>query len=179
MRWTPGSTRVFRAQHPAHAAGRDDRSASVHHVQERSFDDDLRWHTVPCVRVTLASMDAEHEVMAAAEERASALAAGDAAQLTALLHDDFRWTSHVGDTYGRSEYIRRNTEGETVWRSQQLSSPEVVVVGDTAVLYAEVTDVVLAEAGVTETFRMPMTQVWVRLNRSWKCLSGHAGPRRS
>ncbi len=124
-------------------------------------------------------MDAEEEVRAAAEKRAAALAAGDAERLSALLHDDFRWTSHVGDTYSRSEYIRRNTEGDTVWRSQELSSTaEVVVVGDTAVLYADVTDVVLSENDEPETFRMPMTQVWVRLDHRWKCLAGHAGPRR-
>lgn len=114
--------------------------------------------------------------MSAAEERASALAAGDAGRLEALLHDDFRWTSHVGDRYCRAEYIRRNTGGDTVWRSQQLSNAEVVVVGDTAVLCAEVTDVVLRDDDETETFRMPMTQVWVRLDGSWRCLAGHAGP---
>lgn len=124
-------------------------------------------------------MDAEQEVKAAAEERALALAAGDAERLSALLHDGFRLTSHVGDTYSRSEYIRRNTEGRTVWRSQRLSDAEVVVVGDTAVLYAEVTDVVLKEDDEPETFRMPMTQVWVRSNHDWKCLAGHAGPRRA
>jgi ketosteroid isomerase-like protein len=123
-------------------------------------------------------MDAEREVMSAAEERASALAAGDAERLSALLHGEFRWTSHAGDTYSRSEYIRRNTEGDTVWRSQQLSTAEVVVVGDTAVLYAHVSDVVLSENDEPETFRMPMTQVWVRLDHDWKCLAGHAGPRR-
>ena len=85
----------------------------------------------------------------------------------------------MGETHSRSEYVRRNTEGDTTWRSQDLSSPQVVVVGDTAVLYAEVTDVVLVENNATETFRMPMTQVWVRLDGSWKCLAGHAGPRRS
>lgn len=125
------------------------------------------------------SMDAEQEVVRAARERALALAAGDADRLSALLHDDFRWTSHVGETYSRSEYIRRNTEGDTVWRAQQLDGPEVVVVGDTAVLYAEVTDVVLSEDEETETFRMPMTQVWVRDDRGWTCLAGHAGPRRA
>lgn len=124
-------------------------------------------------------MDAEQEVVRAARERALALAAGDADRLSALLHDDFRWTSHVGETYSRSEYIRRNTEGDTGWRAQQLDGPEVVVVGDTAVLYAEVTDVVLSEDEETETFRMPMTQVWVRGDRGWTCLAGHAGPRRS
>jgi len=123
-------------------------------------------------------MDAAEQVIEAAEARASALADADADRLSDLLHEEFRWTAHVGETYSRQEYIRRNTEGDTVWRSQDLSGADVVVVGDTAVLYAEVTDVVLADDG-SETFRMPMTQVWVRQDGGWKCLAGHAGPRRN
>lgn len=121
-------------------------------------------------------MDAVEQVIEAAKARASALADGDARRLTDLLHQDFRWTAHVGETYDRTEYIRRNTEGHTVWRSQHLVNPEVVIVGETAVLYAQVADVVLGGDN-TETFRMPMTQVWVRLGDDWKCLAGHAGPR--
>jgi hypothetical protein len=124
-------------------------------------------------------MDAEQEVLLAAEARAAALAAGDVERLSALLHDEFRWTTHEGDTFSRSEYIRRNTAGDTVWDSQQLSSAEVVVVGDTAVLHAAVTDVVSADGRGTETFRMPMTQVWVCRDSRWTCLAGHAGPRRA
>lgn len=96
-----------------------------------------------------------------------------------LLHEGFRWTSHTGETYSRSEYVRRNTTGHTVWRSQRLRGVEVVVVSDTAVLHAEVTDEVLGENDQPETFRMPMTQVWVRQEGAWRCLAGHAGPRRS
>jgi ketosteroid isomerase-like protein len=124
-------------------------------------------------------MDAAKQVIEAAEARGSALAAGDAEKLSSLLHHDFRWTSHVGETYSRQEYVRRNTEGHTVWRSQTIISPGVVIVGDTAVLQAEVVDVVLADDGEPETFRMPVTQVWVRLGAKWKCLAGHAGPRQS
>jgi ketosteroid isomerase-like protein len=124
-------------------------------------------------------MDATQEVIKAAEDRASALASGDAERLRGLLHEQFRWTTHVGQTFDRSEYIRRNTEGHTVWRSQALSNAHVVVVGDTAVLHAEVTDVVLSGEDEPTTFRMPMTQVWVRLEGGWRCLGGHAGPRRT
>ena len=62
-----------------------------------------------------------------------------------LLHPDFRWSSHVGETYSRKEYLRRNTTGHKVWRSQT-EECDVVGVGDTAVLYGEVTDVVLTQA---------------------------------
>jgi len=123
-------------------------------------------------------MGAEDQVIEAARARASALAEADASRLANLLHEDFRWTSHAGETYSRQEYVRRNTEGQTVWRSQELGSPDVVVVGDTAVLYTEVTDVVLSD-DEAETFRMPTTQVWVRRGGHWKCLAGHAGPRRT
>ncbi|QNN52115.1 nuclear transport factor 2 family protein [Nocardioides mesophilus] len=122
-------------------------------------------------------MDAAQLVIRAAEARASALAEGDAERLLELLHEDFRWTTHVGETYSRREYIRRNTEGHTRWQSQELRSPEVVIVGETAVLNAEVIDVVLSGDEGSKTFRMPMTQVWVCLGGDWKCLAGHAGPR--
>ena len=122
-------------------------------------------------------MDDAAQVLTAARERAVALADGDAERLSALLHREFRWTSHVGETYDRTEYVRRNTEGHTVWRSQVLGDTDVVVVGDTAVLTAVVTDVVLSEGGQPATFRMPMTQVWVREGGTWRCLGGHAGPR--
>lgn len=124
-------------------------------------------------------MDVTQEVIAAAEDRASALAAGDADRLRELLHEQFGWTTHMGETFDRSAYIRKNTEGQTAWRSQALAHPEVVVVGDTAVLRAEVTDEVVSAEDDIQTFRMPMTQVWVRAAGSWKCLAGHAGPRRS
>jgi ketosteroid isomerase-like protein len=124
-------------------------------------------------------MDAAQEVIDAAKDRASALASGDAEKLRGLLHEQFRWTTHVGQTFDRSEYIHRNTEGHTVWSSQALAEADVVVVGDTAVLHAEVIDVVLSRGDEPATFRMPMTQVWVRLDGGWRCLAGHAGPRRT
>ena len=118
-------------------------------------------------------------VLAAARARADALAAGDAAALAGLLHEDFRWTAHTGATFDREEYVRRNTDGTTVWRSQDLADADVAVVGDTAVLRAEVTDVVEGGDGGPATFRMPMTQTWVREGSRWRCLAGHAGPRRT
>jgi ketosteroid isomerase-like protein len=124
-------------------------------------------------------MTATEQVLAAAQNRASALAAGDGERLRELLHEQFTWTTHTGDTFDRSEYIRRNTEGHTVWRSQQLTHAEVVVVGDTAVLQADVSDEVVSLDGGVETFHMPMTQVWVRSAAGWTCLAGHAGPRRA
>ncbi len=48
---------------------------------------------------------------------------------------------------------------------------------DTAVLCTEVTDLIDLPAGRTE-FRMPMTQTWLRDAGRWRCLAGHAGPRR-
>lgn len=122
-------------------------------------------------------MDAVAEVRQAAISRAAALAAGDAELLRDLLHEDFRWTTHVGQVFDRDEYIRRNTEGVTVWRSQTFGTTEITIVGDAAVLLTVVTDVVVDVAAGDEEFRMPVTQVWVRSDDTWQCLAGHAGPR--
>jgi ketosteroid isomerase-like protein len=124
-------------------------------------------------------MDAEHAVVQAAQTRAAALAHGDASGLAKLLHGKFAWTTHVGKTLDREEYISRNTDGRTVWRAQTLHDMEVTVVGDTAVLRAEVTDVVEGDDGEPTTFRMPVTLVWVRVRGDWLCLAGHGGPRRT
>jgi len=121
-------------------------------------------------------VNVEQEVVQAAEARAAALAAGDATLLAALLHADFRWTSHTGDAFDRDSYIDANTAGATVWRSQTLHDPEVVIAGDAAVLRCVVTDEIHTENG-PQVFRMPMTQVWVRTGSGWACLAGHAGPR--
>ena len=124
-------------------------------------------------------MSDEELVLEAALARASALARGDGDALVDLLHEKFRWTTHLGEQLDRTEYVHRNTGGDTVWRSQELGSPRVVVVGDIAVLHAEVTDVVLSGAHEPTSSRMPVTQVWVRMPAGWRCLAGHAGPRLS
>jgi uncharacterized protein (TIGR02246 family) len=106
-----------------------------------------------------------------------ALASGDPEVLRGLLHEDLRWTTHVGQVFDRDEYIRRNTEGVTVWRSQTLSASEVTIVGETAVLLTVVTDVVVDADEKEAEFHMPVTQTWVRNRGAWQCLAGHAGPR--
>lgn len=123
-------------------------------------------------------MDTRAEVIRAAEARARALENADAVTLEDLLHEDFRWTSHTGELFRRDDYIERNTQGQVPWRSQQLGQVDVAVVGETAVLLADVTDEI-AVGGALETFHMPMTQVWVRRDGRWRCLAGHAGPRRT
>jgi ketosteroid isomerase-like protein len=123
-------------------------------------------------------MDARSEVLAAAGARAEALAAGDGAALARLLHPAFRWTSHMGEQFDRDAYITRNTSGHVQWHHQDLGDPEVELFGDVAILRTVVTDEILRGDDV-ESFRMPMTQVWVRTDGEWQCVGGHAGPRLS
>ncbi|WP_133784715.1 nuclear transport factor 2 family protein [Kribbella sp. VKM Ac-2571] len=118
----------------------------------------------------------EEQVLAAARDRADALASRDGGRLRRLLHADFHWTSHRGEEFDRERYVSSNTGGKLAWSAQSLSGAEVVVVGDAAVLRCLVTDRVDAGRG-TESFRMPMTQTWVRVSGRWLCLAGHAGPR--
>jgi hypothetical protein len=119
---------------------------------------------------------AEQEVIEAAKRRATALASGDAPELRRLMHPKMRWTSHRGEVFDLDAYVAANTDGTLVWHEQRLEQPLVAIVGHAAVLTATVVDVVDRE-GKQETFRMRVTQTWVRDAQQWTCIAGHAGPR--
>lgn len=115
------------------------------------------------------------EVLLAAEQRAAALAAADPEALRALMHPCLQWTTFNGDVLSRERYIAGNTEGVLTWRSQRLEDVRVVVVGETAVLTALVTDEVRKD-GQDQSFTLRLTQTWVRAEGGWQSLAGHAGP---
>jgi len=115
------------------------------------------------------------QVLLAAEQRAAALAAGDLEALRALMHPALQWTTYKGDVLSRDQYIAGNTGGALTWRSQRLEGTRTVVVGDTAVLTALVTDEVRRD-GQDESFTLRLTQTWVRAESGWQCIAGHAGP---
>ena len=124
---------------------------------------------------TPAMNSVERDVVAAAERRAAALVNGDIAELQRLLHPQMRWTTHTGAVLERDPYIAGNTSGSLIWREQRLEQPMVTVIGDAAILTSVVVDEVERD-GVRETFRLRMTQVWLRENGRWSCVAGHAGP---
>ena len=117
----------------------------------------------------------EQEVIASAQQRARALARRDAEELQRLMHPKLRWTTHLGVVLDRDAYIAGNTDGSLVWREQRLEQPTVAVVGDTAVLATVVVDVVEGDER-QETFRLRLTQTWMREAGAWQCIAGHAGP---
>jgi ketosteroid isomerase-like protein len=118
---------------------------------------------------------AADEVLAAARERADALVRGDVERLRRVLHPDLRWTTHRGEVLDRERYVAGNTAGPLAWLGQRLHDVELAVVGATAVLVAVVEDDVERD-GVRQTFRLRLTLTWVRDERGWTCLAGHAGP---
>jgi Domain of unknown function (DUF4440) len=95
------------------------------------------------------------------------------ADLEVMMHPDLQWTTFRGEVLGCEDYIAGNTGGHLRWRAQRLDDVKVVVVGDTAVLTALVTDEV-TRAGQDLSFRLRLTQTWVRAPEGWRCLSGHA-----
>jgi hypothetical protein len=115
----------------------------------------------------------EQEVTAAAMRRAAALAAGDEAALRLLMHPGLQWTNYRGEVLGYENYIAGNTRGGLRWRAQRLDGVRVVVAGDTAVLTATVTDEVTRD-GREQSFRLRLTQTWLRTPAGWRCLAGHA-----
>jgi hypothetical protein len=119
-------------------------------------------------------MNQADEVLIVAELHAAALVAREPDRLRRLLHPEFSWTSHRGERLDREGYVRVNSR-EVQWVKQRLEDPEVTVVDDTAILLCTTNDTLVRD-GVETTFRMPVTQVWVRAHRGWVCLAGHAGP---
>jgi hypothetical protein len=87
----------------------------------------------------MSTSDVE-QVLLVAEQRAIALAAGDPDALRALMHPSLQWTTYKGDLLSREQYVAGNTGGVLTWKSQRLEGTRVVVIGDTAVLTALVTD---------------------------------------
>lgn len=128
-----------------------------------------------CIRRYRRVVSDDQQVLAAARLRAQALVDGDSNRLTQLMHPDLRWTTFRGELLDRDTYVRGNTDGSLRWIAQTLEDPDVVAVGDTAVLVAVVTDTVERD-GAARTFRLRLTQTWVRAADGWQCLAGHAGP---
>jgi ketosteroid isomerase-like protein len=58
----------------------------------------------------------------------------------------------------------------------QVLPASVRLAGDAAVVTAAVTDDAERD-GQRLTFKMPMTQTWVKTVDGWQLLAGHAGPR--
>ncbi len=96
-------------------------------------------------------------------------------ELLELLHPDFRWTSHRGETFDRAAYLRANIGGALTWRRQEVDDLRIAIAGVAGVVWCVVTDEVEID-GRLLSFRMPVTQTWLREDGSWRCLAGHAGP---
>jgi ketosteroid isomerase-like protein len=119
------------------------------------------------------SRSSEQDVSLAAQRRAAALAARDEAALRLLMHPELQWTTYQGNVLGYEEYVEGNVRGDLLWHAQRLDDVRVVVVGDTAVLTAWVTDEVRRD-GHEQVFTLRLTQTWVRTSEGWRCLAGHA-----
>jgi ketosteroid isomerase-like protein len=119
------------------------------------------------------SRSPEQEVVEAARRRAAALATRDEETLRLMMHPDLQWTNYKGDVLDYEEYIEGNIRSGLVWRAQRLHDIQVVVVGDTAVLTASVTDEV-QRGGRDQEFTLRLTQTWLRTSEGWRCLAGHA-----
>ena len=120
-------------------------------------------------------MNQADEVVAAARRRARFLVERDVDALLEILHPEFVWTTHTGELLSRSDYVEVNTNGSLHWVAQTLHDLDVTVVKNAAVLRCVVEDRVRRGAD-EQSFRMPVTQTWVRDVRAWRCLAGHAGP---
>ncbi|MDA0159345.1 nuclear transport factor 2 family protein [Solirubrobacter ginsenosidimutans] len=114
-------------------------------------------------------------ILAVVRRRSAALVARDAAELRAVHHPDFRFTTPRGDVRDLEAYIAGNTGGALVWRAQDLVAPELVVAGEVAVLTGVMHDE-FERAGEPGAHDMHVTFVFVERAGEWVVLAGHAGP---
>ena len=57
-------------------------------------------------RCEAVGVDSRRQVL---QDRAAALAAGDASRLGRLLHENFGWTAHTGESFDRAACLESNT----------------------------------------------------------------------
>jgi ketosteroid isomerase-like protein len=125
--------------------------------------------------VATASSPAIEEVKTLALERSRALVGRDLATLDRILAPEFVYTNASGDFADKQTYLARVSSPRVAWISQELRDVEVRVVGDTAVLTAEVHDRATYEGQPLDaTFRS--TFVYVRSAAGWRCVAGHTSP---
>ncbi len=119
------------------------------------------------------SCEPRDEIVAATERRTRALVERDAGALLALHHPDLRFTTPRAEVRTREAFIAGNTQGDLVWRGQQMTEVDVVTCGDTAVLTALVRDQ-LERGGEPVEHDARLTLTWVREDGAWRVLAGHA-----
>ena len=112
-----------------------------------------------------------HDDIIAAERRWVAIyKRNDAEAFSALLTDDFIYTSPAGEKVPRQPYLDNLRDGAVKMTSVEPSDEEVRVHGDCAVVTATWT---VDEAYRGTPFKGParITRVWVREGDTWKALA--------
>lgn len=111
-------------------------------------------------------------MFAAAQAGALALATGDSEALLTLLHPDFRWISEAGEQFDRARFVTPHGTGHIRWRRRLLMDPDVVIVGDTAILLCTVEHEIRTPEG-DERSKHRMTQTWILTWAGWRWVAGH------
>jgi len=114
----------------------------------------------------------QHDVLAVAARRATALSEQDWATLDALLHPDFVYTNSQGARLDRAAYVEFVQHGPLRWNAQRLEDAQVVVAGEAAVLTGTVVDDVVV-SGEQHALRFATTQTYVLVDGEWSYLAGH------
>jgi hypothetical protein len=117
----------------------------------------------------------EADVLRAATDRATALAARDWPRFAELLHPDFVYTSSQGRRLDRAAYLDFVQHGPLRWNAQWIEDARVVVDGGTAVLTGVVVDDVVTDDG-EHLLRFATTQTYVGGSGGWRYLAGQTAP---
>jgi hypothetical protein len=121
--------------------------------------------------------DDEEAVAAQVAARSEALVTGDVGRMSEILADDFTYTNASGASCDRDEYVASYVGSpDLVWSAQECSVPEIRVYGDAAVVTLDVHDRATWQGEPFEgDFRSLF--VYVRHNRTWRCVAGQTTAR--
>ena len=96
-----------------------------------------------------------------------------------ILADDFTYTNASGASCGRDEYIASYVDSpDVVWVSQEVSTPEIRVYGDAAVVTLDVHDRATWQ-GEPFAGEFRSLFVYVRRDGVWRCVAGQTTSRSS
>ena len=110
------------------------------------------------------------EIRALSEQKFRWAADGEIDRFANLLDDNLAFVHLTGQTSSKAEWVAQLRAGAYGYREMKFVDSEVHAHGDTAVLVGRV-DILVASG---HTWRLAVTEVYVKEDGGWKLVSAHA-----
>jgi len=119
--------------------------------------------------------DINKEILAREEQRCAALRAGDAKALEGLLSERLRFAHATALYDDKPTLLSKMESGNIVYKSLSVTEPEVIDLGDTALLISRLTADVLV-GGNPRAIDNRTLSVWVKESGTWRLIAYQPTP---